>query len=97
MTHTRTDAGPRERRLPTSQDSVSPESTMSSTTSTSLPVMSVSRSLRIRTTPEDRVPEPYEETAIQSIWTGMCIARARSAITMTAPLSTPTSSSSRPA
>jgi hypothetical protein len=70
---------------------------MSSTTSTSLPVMSVSRSLRIRTTPEDRVPEPYEDTAIQSISTGMCIARARSAITMTAPFSTPTSSSSRPA
>ena len=58
MAHTLGDAGPRERRLPASQDRVSPESTMSSTMSTCRPVMSVSRSLRIRTTPEDLVPEP---------------------------------------
>ena len=51
----------------------------------------------MRTTPEDLVPDPYDEIAIQSICTGRCIARARSAITMTAPLSTPTSSRSRPA
>ena len=70
---------------------------MSSTISTCLPLMSASRSFRMRTTPEDFVPEPYDDTAIQSIWTGRCMARARSAITMTAPLSTPTSSSSRPA
>ena len=53
-----TEAGPRERRLDTSQDSVRPVSMMSSTISTCRPVMSVSRSLRIRTTPEDLVPEP---------------------------------------
>jgi len=95
--HPAVDAGPRERRLPASQDKVSPESTMSSTMSTCRPVMSVSRSFRIRTTPEDLVPEPYEEIAIQSIWTGRCMARDRSAMTMTAPFSTPTSSRSRPA
>ena len=44
---------------------------MSSTTSTCLPVMSRSRSLRIRTTPRDLVPEPYDDTAIQSISTGL--------------------------
>ena len=69
---------------------------MSSTTRTCRPLMSPSRSLRIRTTPEDLVPEPYDDTAIQSIWAGECSARARSAMTMTAPLSTPTSSRSRP-
>ena len=42
---------------------------MSSTIRTWRPVMSVSRSLRIRTTPEDLVPEPYDDTAIQSIST----------------------------
>ena len=51
----------------------------------------------MRTTPEDFVPEPYDDTAIQSISTQASSARARSAITMTAPLSTPTSSRSRPA
>ena len=69
---------------------------MSSTMSTCRPVMSVSRSLRIRTTPEDFVDDPYEETAIQSICRWMLIARARSAITMMAPLRTPTSRTSRP-
>ena len=38
--------------------------------------MSVSRSFRIRTTPDEVVPEPYEETAIQSMLTGRCSARA---------------------
>lgn len=59
--------------------------------------MSVSRSLRIRTTPEDWVPAPYDETAIQSMVTGVDSARARSAITITAPLRTPTMSRSLPA
>ena len=40
---------------------------MSSTISTCLPWRSVSRSLRICTTPLDCVPAPYDETAIQSI------------------------------
>ena len=50
----------------------------------------------MRTTPDDFVPDPYEEMAIQSI--SMCRSRlrARSAITMTAPLSTPTSRRSLP-
>jgi len=70
---------------------------MSSTTSTFRPLMSVPRSLRIRTTPEDFVPEPYEDTAIQSMCALVCSFRARSAITMTAPLRTPTRSRSLPA
>ena len=69
---------------------------MSSTTRTLRPVMSRSRSFRIRTTPLDFVPEPYEETAIQSIVTFAVSARLRSAMTITAPLRTPTSSRSRP-
>ena len=40
------------------QDRVSPESMMSSTMRTCRPVMSVSRSLRMRTTPDDVVAEP---------------------------------------
>ncbi len=40
---------------------------ISSTITTCRPLMSVSRSLRIRTTPLDFVPEPYDEIAIQSI------------------------------
>src|SRR5213595_61173 len=63
---TSTDSGPRERRLRSSQDRVRPESMMSSTTRTLRPVMSRSRSLRIRTTPLDLVPDPYDDTAIQS-------------------------------
>ena len=51
-------AGPRLLRLEVSQVRVRPESMISSTTSTCLPVTSVSRSLRIRTTPDDFVPEP---------------------------------------
>ncbi len=41
-----------------SQDSVSPESMMSSTMTTRRPVMSRSRSLRMRTTPDEEVAEP---------------------------------------
>ena len=51
-------AGPREDRLASSQDRVSPESMMSSTTSTWRPVMSQSRSLRMRTTPDESVESP---------------------------------------
>ena len=76
---------------------VNPESTMSSTMRTSRPVMSRSRSFRMRTTPDDLVPEPYDEIAIQSCSTGRLSRRLRSAITMTAPFRTPTSSGSRPA
>ena len=54
-------AGLRDIRLLIRYDRVRPVSMMSSTTSTCMPVMSVFRSLRIRTTPEDWVPEPYEE------------------------------------
>ncbi len=68
--------GSREPRFDISQDSVRPESMMSSTIRTCLPLMSVSRSLRMRTTPEDWVPAPYEETAIQSMVTGGWTARA---------------------
>ena len=50
----------------------------------------------MRTTPDDVVPEPYDEIAIQSISTRLSRLLARSAITMTAPLSTPTSSRSPP-
>ncbi len=64
------ESGSREPRLEISQDKVSPESMMSSTMRTCLPLMSVSRSLRIRTTPEDWVPAPYDDTAIQSMVTG---------------------------
>ncbi len=62
-------AGLREVRLEISHDRVRPVSMISSTISTCRPVMSVSRSLRIRTTPLDLVPEPYDDTAIQSIST----------------------------
>ena len=58
--------------------------------------MSVSRSLRIRTTPLDLVPEPYDEIAIQSISTCRENDRARSAITITAPRRMPTISRSLP-
>ena len=39
---------------------------MSSTISTSRPSIEASRSLRIRTTPEESVDEPYEATAMKS-------------------------------
>ena len=48
----------------------------------------------MRTTPEDLVPEPYDDTAIQSMVTVPGSARMRSAITNTAPFRTPTSSTS---
>src|SRR3954451_5758707 len=91
---TSTLAGCRDCRYFMSQDRVSPESTMSSTITTCRPVMSRSRSLRMRTTPEDVVPCPYDETAMNSISVdGPCrpSARAKSAMNMTAPLSTQTS------
>ncbi len=94
---TSSEAGWREPRFDSSQDRVRPESMMSSTIRTCLSLMSVSRSLRIRTTPEDWVPAPYEDTAIQSMVSGVDKARARSAITITAPLRTPTMSRSLPA
>jgi hypothetical protein len=56
--HTSSEAGWRERRLPRSQDRVRPESMMSSTIRTSRPAMSRSRSLRMRTTPDEDVAEP---------------------------------------
>ena len=62
-----TEAAPREIRFCCSHARVRPESMISSTIRTLRPTRSVSRSLRIRTTPEDLVPEPYEETAIQSM------------------------------
>ena len=70
---------------------------MSSTTSTWRSAIGASRSLRIRTTPELSVPEPYEEIAMKSIEHGIVIARSRSETKITAPLSTATSSGSRPA
>src|SRR3954468_11715952 len=95
---TSTDAGPRDFKLRRSQDSVSPESMMSSTSNTSRPAMSRSRSFMMRTTPEDDVAPPYDDTAMKSIVTIADVsARDRSAMTMQAPLSTPTSSTSRPA
>ena len=69
---------------------------ISSTMITCRPEMSVSRSLRIRTTPLDLVPEPYDDTAIQSISRCRWKLRARSAITMTAPRRMPTISRSLP-
>ena len=51
----------------------------------------------MRTTPDDLVPDPYDETAIQSMGAAMRSSRAKSAMTMTAPFSTPTSRGSRPA
>ena len=44
---------------------------MSSTISTSRPSIAASRSLRIRTTPEDLVADPYEATAMKSTSTGI--------------------------
>ena len=50
----------------------------------------------MRTTPELSVPEPYDEIAMKSIEHGIVIARSRSETKITAPLSTATSSGSRP-
>ena len=46
----------------------------------------------MRTTPELCVAAPYEETAMKSTSSGIVIARIRSVMKVTAPLSTPTSS-----
>jgi len=70
---------------------------MSSTINTSRPLMSAVRSLRIRTTPELFVPEPYDEIAIQSTLQCDFIARVRSLITIIAPFRTPTIRGSLPA
>ena len=68
---------------------------MSSTTITCRLAMSRSRSLRMRTTPDDVARCPYDEIAMNSTSTGRDCrpsARAKSAMNMNAPLSTPTSS-----
>src|SRR6478736_4949601 len=64
---TRTEAGLRLCRFFSSQDKVRPESMMSSTMRTCCPAISRSRSLRIRTTPDEVVDDPYELTAMNSI------------------------------
>ena len=51
----------------------------------------------MRTTPEEWVEEPYEDTAMKSSSQGMERRRTRSAMKNTAPLSTPITSRSRPA
>jgi hypothetical protein len=56
----------------------------------------VQKSLSILTPPLDLVPDPYEETAIQSISICRCSDLAKSAIVITAPLSTPIKSKSLP-
>jgi len=52
------EAGSRARRVRSRYDSVSPESTMSSTIRTSRFSIGASRSLRMRTTPLESVEEP---------------------------------------
>ena len=70
---------------------------MSSTIRTSRPSIDASRSLRMRTTPEESVEEPYEATAMKSTSHVTSRALIRSDRKKTAPFSTPTSSRSRPA
>ena len=71
---------------------------MSSTISTSLSAIDVLRSLRMRTRPDVSVEvPPYDETSIRSIWTGISIARIRSAMNGREPFSTLTSVTERPA
>ena len=71
---------------------------MSSTMSTSLPSIVLDRSLRMRTRPDVSVTAPpYEETSIRSMVSGMVIARIRSAMNGSEPLSTLTSVMGRPA
>ena len=48
----------------------------------------------MRTTPDDDVDDPYDETAMNSICAGTGSARAKSVMKKIAPLSTPTSSRS---
>ena len=61
---------------------------MSSTMITRRPVMSRSRSLRMRTTPDDEVADPYEVTAMNSSSDGIGSALAKSVTNITAPLRT---------
>ena len=68
---------------------------MSSTMTTRRPVMSLSRSFRIRTTPLDDVAEPYDDTAMNSSSHGIGSAWAKSVRNITAPLSTQISSGGR--
>ena len=70
---------------------------MSSTISTCRPSIEASRSLRMRTTPDESVEEPYEETAMKSTSQSTSILRIRSARKKTAPFSTPIRSRSLPA
>ena len=51
----------------------------------------------MRTTPEESVAEPYDETAMKSTSQGISSSRIRSARKSTAPLSTPIITRSRPA
>ncbi len=50
----------------------------------------------MRTTPLERVDEPYDEQAMKSTSAGSGMARRRSAMKTKAPFSTPMSSGSRP-
>ena len=71
---------------------------MSSTISTSSSAMLADRSFRMRTRPDDSVAvPPYELTSMRSIRTGMSMARMRSAMNGSEPLSTDTRVSCRPA
>ena len=70
---------------------------MSSTTITSRSSIGPSRSLRIRTTPDDCVPVPYDEITMKSIEQGIVISRIRSARKMKPPLRTQVSLIWRPA
>ena len=67
MVITSIETGPRDFKFLISQERVKPESKISSTIKTFRPVKSMSKSLIIRTTPLDLVPEPYELTAMKSI------------------------------
>ena len=69
---------------------------MSSTIRTSRPSIGASRSLRMRTMPDESVEDPYEETAMKSTSQSTSRWRIRSERKKTAPFSTPISSRSRP-
>ena len=90
------DAGSRDARFFRRYESVSPESITSSTTSTWRPAIGMSRSFRIRTTPDECVEDPYDDTAMKSSSHGTVRCRSRSAMKKTAPFSTPITSISRP-
>ena len=71
---------------------------MSSTMRTSSPSMLADRSLRMRTSPDDSVVlPPYELTSIRSMRSGRSMARMRSAMNGSEPLSTDTRVTGRPA